>query len=166
MGNHYHIVLATAFILAVVASFCLGGSLARKRYESALNRPDTVTITKWVRDSIPPKPDSIKIVTKFVYLPVHDTTFYAVHDTTHTTDSVLVEVPISEKVYEGENYRATIRGYQAELTDIWVRQRETTITVPYRKHWSWTIGPQLGVGLTPNGVQPYAGAGVTFGYSF
>ena len=166
MDNHHNIIAAIAVLLAVVASFVLGCNITRKRYESALNRPDTVTITKWVRDSIPPKPDSIKIVTKLVYLPVHDTTFYAVHDTTHTTDSILVEVPISEKVYEGENYRATIRGYQAELADIWIKRRETTITVPYRKHWSLTLGPQGGVGITPKGIQPYAGFGATFGYSF
>lgn len=160
------VLLLLAFLLSVFASFWLGSILTRNRYESALNRPDTVTITKWVRDSIPPKPDSVKIVTKFVYLPVHDTTFYAVHDTTHTTDSVLVEVPISEKTYVGENYRATIVGYNAELTDIWVMQREKVVSIPYRKHWGITLGPQLGVGFTPKGTQPYAGFGATFGYSF
>ena len=77
-----------------------------------------------------------------------------------------MELGISEKVYEGENYRATIRGYQAELADIWIKRRETTITVPYRKHWSLTLGPQGGVGITPKGIQPYAGFGATFGYSF
>ena len=64
MDNHHNIIAAIAVLLAVVASFVLGCNITRKRYESALNRPDTVTITKWVRDSIPPKPDSIKIVTK------------------------------------------------------------------------------------------------------
>jgi hypothetical protein len=36
----------------------------------------------------------------------------------------------------------------------------------YRKRWSFTVGLQVGIGYTPAGVQPYAGAGVTFGYSF
>ena len=85
---------------------------------------------------------------------------YAVHD------SVLVEVPITEKRYEAENYRATVRGFQPELVDIWVRETSTTIRVPYRKRWGFTAGPQVGIGYTPAGVQPYAGAGVTFGYSF
>jgi len=61
---------------------------------------------------------------------------------------------------------ATVRGFQPELVDIWIRQKETTIRVPYRKHWSLTVGPQIGYGLTPKGAQPYAGAGITFGYSF
>ena len=158
------ILLLLAFLLAVFASFCLGSSLTRKRYESALNRPDTVIVEKWLRDTVYQPKDSFIVKWKTAWLPVHDTTF--VHDTTAVVDSVLVDVPISEKTYVGENYRATIRGYQAELTDIWIKQRETTITVPYRKHWSLTLGPQLGVGITPKGFQPYAGLGATFGYSF
>ena len=158
------IILVLAVLLAVFASFLLGGYVGRKSAERPSNRPDTVTIIKWVRDSIPYKVDSIVYKTKLVYLPVHDTT--EVHDTTSVHDSVLVEVPIVEKTYEGENYKATIRGFQPELVDIWVRQKETTIYVPSRKRWSFTVGPQIGVGLTQKGVQPYAGAGITFGYSF
>ncbi len=158
------VLLLLAFILAVFASFWLGSSLTRKRYESALNRPDTVTITKWVRDTVYEPKDSFIVRWQTAYLPVHDTTF--VHDTTAVVDSVLVDVPISEKTYVGENYRATIVGYNAELTDIWVMQREKVVSIPYRKHWGITLGPQLGVGFTPKGVQPYAGFGATFGYSF
>lgn len=158
------IALVICLILAVGASFALGWVISRNRYESASNRPDTVTITKWVRDTIYQPKDSFIVKWKTAWLPVHDTTF--VHDTTAVVDSVLVDVPISEKVYSGENYKATVRGYQAELTDIWVKQKETTITVPYRKRWSFTVGPQVGYGFTPQGWQPYAGAGVTFGYSF
>ena len=79
---------------------------------------------------------------------------------------MLVDVPISEKHYVSENYRATVRGYRADLVDIWIKQRETIVTVPYRKHWTWTIGPQAGFGITPEGWRPYAGVGATFGYSF
>ena len=81
-------------------------------------------------------------------------------------DSALVEVPIEEKAYAGENYRAVVRGFRPELVDIWVRKETETIRVPVRKHWSVTAGPQLGVGITPDGWRPYAGVGVTFGYSF
>ena len=158
------IFLLIAVLLAVVASFCLGSTITRKRYESALNRPDTVIVEKWVRDTIYQPKDSLVIRWQTAYLPVHDTTF--LRDTLHTIDSVLVDVPISEKHYVSENYRATIRGYQAELTDIWINQRETIVTVPYHKHWTWTIGPQAGFGITPEGWRPYAGIGATFGYSF
>jgi len=157
------IILAVAVVLALLASFWLGSRYAVRR---ELGKADTVYVEKWIRDSIPPKPDSVKVVTKLVYLQVHDTTTYAVHDTTAVHDSILVEVPIYEKTYEGENYKATVRGFQPELVDIWVKQRETTITVPYRKRWSLTVGPQAGVGYTPSGIQPYAGIGVTYGFSF
>ncbi len=158
------IFLAIAVLMAVVASFWLGSSLTRKRYESALNRPDTVIVEKWVRDTIYQPKDSLVIRWQTAYLPVHDTTF--LRDTLHTKDSVLVDVPISEKHYVSENYRATVRGYRADLVDIWIKQRETIVTVPYRKHWTWTIGPQAGFGITPEGWRPYAGIGATFGYSF
>lgn len=158
------IILVLAVILAVFASFIAGSVVGRKFANTPSNRPDTVTITKWVHDSIPYPVDSIVYKTKLVYLPVHDTT--AIHDTTMVRDSVLVEVPITEKTYEGDNYRATVRGFQPELTDIWVKQTERYITVPYYKRWNLTVGPQAGFGITPRGWQPYAGFGATFGYSF
>ena len=159
------IAIVAAFILAVIASFFIGGEYLHRR---DFNGADTVYVEKWIRDSIPPKPDSVRVETKFVYLQkvVRDSIPYAVHDTSIVHDSVLVEVPITEKTYMGENYKATIRGFEPELVDIWIKQRETTITVPYRKRWSITVGPQVGIGITPQGWQPYAGAGATFGYSF
>ena len=158
------IFLLIAVLLAVVASFWLGSTITRKRYESALNRPDTVIVEKWVRDTIYQPKDSFIVRWETAYLPVHDTTY--LRDTLQVVDSVLVDVPISEKHYVSENYRATVRGYRADLVDIWIKQRETIVTVPYRKHWTWTIGPQAGFGITPEGWRPYAGVGATFGYSF
>ena len=157
------IALVIAAIVAVAASFWAGGEFVRRKGLVPAERPDTVFIERWVRDTIR-EAGSVVVETRLVYLQVHDTT--AIHDTTTITDSVLVEVPITEKVYIGENYRASVRGFQPELVDIWIKQKETTITVPYRKRWSFTAGPQVGVGITPQGWQPYAGLGVTFGYSF
>ena len=158
------IIIALAVILAVAASFWAGGEFARRRGLAPAGKPDTVLVTRWIRDSIPVVKDSIVYRTKIVPLPVHDTTVTEFETVSH--DTVLVEVPIVEKTYYGDNYKATIRGFQPELVDIWVKQTERTITVPYRKRWSFTAGPQVGVGFTPQGVQPYAGAGVSFGYSF
>ena len=161
--NKQTITLVIAAIVAVAASFWAGGEFVRRKGLVPAERPDTVFIERWVRDTIR-EAGSVVVETRLVYLQVHDTT--AVHDTTTITDSVLVEVPITEKVYIGENYRATVRGYRADLVDIWIKQRETIVTVPYRKHWTWTIGPQAGFGITPEGWRPYAGFGATFGYSF
>lgn len=164
MDNHHYITLVVLALVAVAASFWLGGEYAIRRGLVPAGQPDTVTVTKWVRDTIPTVKDSIIYRTKIVALPVHDTTVTEIETVAH--DTVLVEVPIVEKTYTGENYKATVRGFQPELVDIWIKQKETTITVPYRKRWSFVAGPQVGVGYTPSGLQPYAGLGVTFGYSF
>ena len=164
MKKDYSIlILLGIFLLSAVISYWVGW----KRGHGSMFVPtgrDTVYVEKWIHDTIPEVKDSIIYRTKVVALPVHDTTFTETETISH--DTVLVEVPIVDKTYEGENYRATVRGFQPELVDIWVKQKETTITVPYRKRWSLTAGPQLGIGYTPQGVQPYIGAGVTFGYSF
>ena len=155
--------ILAAFGLALAVSFWAGRTVGRR--EAPAGKPDTVTVEKWLPAPVP-EPDSTQLRPKVVYLPlaVHDT--LTVHDTTEVHDSVLVEVPITEKRYSGDDYRATVRGFQPELVDIWIRQKEATIRVPYRKHWSLTVGPQVGYGFTPEGWQPYAGAGLTFGYSF
>lgn len=158
------ILLALAAVLAVGVSFVSGCRFGRRGNSEPSGKPDTVEVVKWVHDSIPVPYDSIIVKWKPVYLPIHDTT--EIHDTTAIHDSVMVDVPITEKTYLADDYKATVRGFEPELVDIWIKQKETTITVPYRKRWSVTVGPQLGVGYTPKGWQPYAGAGVTFGYSF
>ena len=158
------IALVVSIVLASIAFFALGWVASRRKYDKPVHGADTVYIEKWLPQPVEEPKDSTPLEPKIVYLPkpypVHDTT--EVHDTTTVRDSVLVEVPIIEKTYYGDNYRATIRGFEPELTDIWVKQKETA----YRKRWSFTAGPQLGVGYTPKGLQPYAGAGITFGYSF
>lgn len=156
--------IVIALILALLVSFAAGGLVVQRHYEKALKRADTVFVEKWVRDTIYEPKDSIIYRTVTAYLPVHDTTF--LRDTVRVRDSVLVDVPIWEKSYVSQNYHLTIRGFQPELVDIWIKQKETFIKVPYRKPWSFTVGPQLGFGYTLKGWQPYAGAGITFGYSF
>ena len=157
------IILIVAILLGLIISFFLGeGYGAKKGIETM--KPDTVTVTKWIRDTIYEPKDSFIVKWKPVYLPVHDT--IDVHDTTKIRDSILVDVPITEKTYEGEYYHAVIKGFQPELVEMWIKQKETKITVPYRKRWSFTVGPQVGVGYTPEGFQPYAGVGLTFGYTF
>ena len=164
-GHTGRILLLLALLLAVGVSYWAGWHVGHRSVFVPAGKPDTVTVTKWVAAPVP-EPQVKPVLPKLVWLPIveHDT--LAVHDTTAVRDSVLVEVPIVEKTYPGENYRVTIRGFQPELVDIWIRQDEKYITVPYYKRWSLTLGPQAGVGITPKGVQPYAGFGLTFGYSF
>jgi len=127
---------------------------------------------------VPPQPvvdtlvihDTVKLVetkpagTVVVKLPVHDTV-YVSHETV-VTDSVMVEVPIEQKTYKGDNYKAVVQGFRPELVSIDVFCPVTPAPAPKRKWWSVTIGPQVGYGFSPAGWQPYAGVGVTAGISF
>lgn len=85
-------------------------------------------------------------------------------------DSASVVIPIEQRVYEGEYYKATVEGYRPSLVDMQLKVPAVLVTetrtVTKRKLWSVTIGPQLGYGITPAGLHPYAGVGVTFGLSF
>ena len=162
--KHSTIALVVALILATIASFALGYIMCQRHYDNAFKQVDTVYVERWVRDTIYEPKDSFIVKWKIAYLPVHDTT--EVHDTTHHTDSVLVEVPITEKTYAGQYYHATIRGYQPELVEMWIKEKEKIVTLPYRKHLGFSVGAQVGYGITPKGWQPYAGIGGTLGYSF
>ena len=101
----------------------------------------------------PPSPDSLDVVA----IP-------------EAGDSAKVVVPIERKVFAGQYYTATVEGYRPSLVDMQLRVPTAIVTetrTEYkRKLWSVTVGPQVGYGFTPNGWQPYAWVGVTFGLSF
>lgn len=161
--NKQTLIFLLALLFALLLSFFAGEQYGAKKGIVTM-KPDTVIVEKWIRDTIYEPKDSFIVKWKPVYLAVHDTT--EISDTVTVRDSVLVDVPITEKTYDGEYYHAVIKGFQPELVEMWIKQKETKITVPYRKRWSFTVGPQAGVGYTPKGFQPYAGAGLTFGYTF
>lgn len=160
--------------MAVGASFWIGREIGRRGSLEPVGGPDTVTVTKWLHDTIKiarEKPaGSVAASLPLIQSEKEEIDpppgVYSDTISQNKPDSALVEVPIVEREYEGENYRAVVRGFQPELVDIWIRQKETTITIPYRRRWSVTVGPQVGVGITPEGWRPYAGIGATFGYSF
>ena len=153
--------------LAALA-FLLMGWLGRGAYERRHALPPQVD-TVWRHDTIKlvkTRPAGAVVAT----LPVAKAADNdAIPDTTsHATqrDSARVEIPIVQRTFEGQYYRAVVQGYQPELVGIDIRLPE--IAAPPSKHkWcSVTIGPQLGFGFTPAGWQPYAGIGVTVGITF
>lgn len=77
-------------------------------------------------------------------------------------DSAEVIIPITQKVYEAEDYRAYISGYRATMDSIFVRHQTTTIRIREpTKTKRFSIGLQVGYGMTPKGFQPYVGIGVS-----
>ena len=91
-------------------------------------------------------------------------------DTIIVRDTIEVEIPITERTYLDEEYKAIVQGYNPILKSIEVYPRTayitTTETIKERKRWGVSIGIQGGYGITPKGYQPYAGVGVSFGYNF
>lgn len=76
-------------------------------------------------------------------------------------DSITVALPITQRVYEGEGYTAWVSGVMPQLDSITVYQRRETIKIKHPPK-RWHIGPSVGVGLTPNGAEPYIGVSLTY----
>lgn len=80
-------------------------------------------------------------------------------------DSLLaVEIPITQKEYEGEEYHAWVSGYEPSLDSIFVFPRHDVVTIrePPDKPKRWGIGVFAGYGMTPHGLQPCAGISVSY----
>lgn len=85
----------------------------------------------------------------------------------HTTDTlmreVIVSLPREERVYEDSTFRAVVSGYRPSLDTMQVYQKQSVVKVTERIPPSrWSIGLQGGVGITPKGVQPYLGVGISY----
>lgn len=152
-----------AIVLIVGIAWNYGG-----RNESDSVYLDTVRVTVWdtVRVRIPEEIKSVDLGVRSyrVKLLGRVETEYAEKgikgDNAVEADSVEVELPITQKVYEDSTYRAWVSGYDARL-DSFVLYRPTrfvTVTVKEPASlFSW--GLQAGLGMTPKGIQPYIGIG-------
>ena len=119
-----------------------------------------VTIVDSVKKSFPVPVDSfvVRYITKSLPIARDSAT------TKHlVSDSVKVQIPISQKVYEDTLYKAYVSGYEPKLDSITIKQKTTYITHTIRdKESRFRIGIQTGYGLTPKGMQPYVGVGVSY----
>lgn len=80
-------------------------------------------------------------------------------------DSMAVEIPITQKRYDGENYSAWVSGYEPSLDSIFVSQRTDVVTIREKKPPNkWHIGVQCGVGYTFKSKQfePFIGVGLSY----
>ena len=81
-----------------------------------------------------------------------------------TQDSVTVQIPITQRVYETDRYRAVVSGYQPSLDDLLIYQPSQVVRIK-DKPKRWGVGVQVGYGVTI-GKQPqfstYIGVGVSY----
>lgn len=137
---------------------------------------DTTTVMDTIPYFMPVATDSVR--TKYItrYLPVvkRDTILAENYDhhngeaippllLSDERDSTAVEIPITQKRYEGEDYCAYVSGYEATLDSIFVYAKTTTVRERSSKPPDkWHIGITGGYGITAKGLQPFIGIGLTY----
>ena len=134
----------------------------------------TDTIIKVIKVDRPIVRESTIVKYKVVQLPIANDTIcvssrkcICVSDT--IKDSVFVQIPIEQKVYSDSNYTAWVSGYHPRLDSISITHTE----VSFHNRWvnnngskRLFIGIQVGYGITPRGLQPYLGLGVSYKFGF
>lgn len=109
------VIAVIALVLATVA-FLLGRRSVKPEIVE-IHRTDTVVVRDTVRETV--------LVPKIRYLTRVDTVLLLVPG---DTVKVPVLVPISRKVYEGEDYRAVVSGFRASLDTLDIFRKTQTVT--------------------------------------
>lgn len=139
---------------------------------------DSVTTTEEKPDTAPTVRDSVVLRYQYVEVPltpppqnsVSSSDSSAVRETVTEElkveklgdDSVSISIPITQSLYETEDYRAYVSGYNAGLDSIFITSRQTVVRIrdPVKKK-RFSVGINAGYGMTPKGFQPYIGLGVS-----
>lgn len=166
--------LLIALILLLTFSVSLNVSQCRSsREKDGKEYRDTITTTIPVYDTIPVPRDSVILRYSVTRLPLafQESRIDTLRDTilTIVRDSMDVVIPITQKKYETEEYRAYVSGYEARLDSCITFNRSHLINIrsPTSKPSRFAIGLQGGYGITPKGFQPYIGIGIAVNlYSF
>lgn len=132
---------------------------------TAVVTADTIEVVKW--DTIvQTKP--IAVESKVVELRSYRVKLLgridgSSNDSVYNADNAVVELPIEQKVYGDSTYKAWVSGFDARLDSIKLYQPTKYITITTKQKPSrWNVGIQGGVGITPKGIQPYIGVGVSY----
>lgn len=143
------VVVAVSLLLVFTVKDC-----ARQlRPDPPAPQIDTLYIRDTVLVQTPPPP------AKTVYL--RDTVLLAYCDTIR--DTVAVFLPIEQVTVADSLYTAWISGVAPRLDSIAIYRQKEVITITQKVPAPrWSLGLQAGVGITPKGVQPYLGAGLTY----
>ena len=125
------------------------------------------TIFKVIKVDRPIVRESTVVKYEVVRLPISNDTI-CVKDT--IKDSVFVEVPIEQKVYSDSNYTAWVSGYHPRLDSISITHQEISfhklVNNSSEGSKRLSLGIQVGYGITPRGLQPYLGLGVSYKFGF
>lgn len=139
-------------LLLCVACFFVGRR-TRRPVACGVSRVDTITIRDTLRDSVPYPVYETLIMEVLEPFPVYIT---QQGDTVH--DTIYIPVPILQKEYITDNYRAWVSGYNVALDsiDVFPKTMYVTKKMPDRR---WGIGVISGYGIGKHGLSPYVGIG-------
>lgn len=153
--------------LATIAylAHCLVSYLTRGG-QSSEPTETTVTVYDTIPYFVPVARDSVVVRYETLRLPVDTTANVGREDNFITkNDSADVIIPITHKEYQDSTYHVWISGYSANLDSIhtYTRHDYSTVTLP-PKLKRWHLGITVGMAITPKGLQPYLGAGLTYSF--
>ena len=169
-------------LLVVVASLVAGAYLHKCQSPPGdiPGRGECVIDTVTIYDTIPyiePAPvhsqqigyKQVKIPTTYINRGVDslpdiraDTAELASADVDATApDSLTLQLPITQNVYEGEDYKAYVSGVCPSLDSLFVYPRREIVTIK-KPPKRWHIGPTVGIGFTPHGFEPFIGVSLTY----
>lgn len=158
--------LLIAFVV-IILSLGLGYCVGSRHGTLTPAQPETTIQRDTIRDTIkyyqPVPKDSVVLRYLTVKLPTKDTVFVKGADNV-LIDSIMVEVPISQKEYKDSTYHAWVSGFNPNLDSIQVYQKTIT-EVKHTKEMvknRWGLGIQIGAGYGYNRFTPYVGVGVSY----
>ena len=122
-------------------------------------REEVVRYITLTRPPTPARPDSSNSDSSNLANIGKDSADVLIDDT-----AKMVMLPITQQVYRDTAYTAWVSGFQPQLDSIEVYPRTLIVrqtSLPAAKPRRWSMGVQAGYGLTPKGLQPYVGVGVS-----
>lgn len=111
--------------------------------------------TQIKKDSVPKFGEEINFLTKI------DNKGNSPDISANFPDSVNVQIPITQKVYEDSTYKAYISGYNASLDSFYIYPQTKILTIK-EKPKRWHLSVSAGYGITPKGLQPCLMVGVSY----
>lgn len=163
------------FLSAVFAAgyyYSIHGSHDGRVYRDTLYVVDTISYYRPVaRDSVVVRYERRSIPVVSPRLGVEDTLQHdngiAQSSMPVVCDSMLVEFPITQKCYEGDDYRAYVSGYEPNLDSIFVFPKTTVIHERcYKPPERWRIGVTggYGYGVLSGRFEPFVGVGIVYSF--
>lgn len=163
----------TILAIVVVLLAMAGGWLLGKSSERRVVERDTVTVIDTVTYAQPVAKDStvVRYVTRVVAVsrpsdaPHNDTPPVTDTNVGQIPDSMAVEIPITQKRYESDEYSAWVSGYEPCLDSIRVYPKTTVIRERERKppnRWHIGVTGGYGWGFGSKQAEPFVGVGIMY----